>query len=370
MEFKCEFYSSQIWPNGVKYTCQVVSFSIIEPNAKFSTFDGTHEEGKTNNDVEGFFIPIEQLKRFPKGLWITFPRLTSVQISCTIEEISREDLRGLFYLEYLKLSHNKLKSLPNDLFVETPNLQWILLNGNEIKRLSSKIFEPLHKKNLKCFSLCKNSTIDTHYEQGGKTTLEDVMEKIDLLCLPPIEKCLIKLFEPLIGHQNRFPKYEEYFVTGKFSDFTIKGCSKEYKVHKIVLAAQSSVFESIFNKDDGNDVKVLEKIKLISVDAFEDFLRYFYFGSIRCAENTMELFELAFEFGVATLKVECEEIFLRNIGEHNMLEILNLGQLHGSENLKKIAIARIKTSFPSIADNLIDAPEVVANLINAKRYLD
>ena len=277
-----------------------------------------------------------------------------MEISSTIEEISSDDLRGLSYLEYLNLSYNKLKSLPNDLFVETPNLQRIHFQGNKIERLSSKIFEPLHKKNIKYFFLAENCTIDMNYEQGGKITFEAFRKKIDLQCLPPIEKSL----------------YEEYFVTGKFSDFTIKVYNKEYKVHKIVLAAQSSVFESMFNKDDGNDVKVLEKIQLMRVDVFEDFLRYFYFGSIRCAENTIELFELAFEFGVATLKVECEEIFLRNIDEHNMLEIFNLGHLHGSENLKKVAFARIKSLFPKISDNLIDAPEVVANLVNAKRYLD
>ena len=367
MELKCRHSYDNRWPNKVKYRCQAVEFSIIEPGTRTVTFKD-HVEGKTNIDVEIFSIYNLQIEIFPRGLASIFANIKNVKmINCAIKEISREDFKGLVNLEYLDLSYNKLRSLPNDLFVETPNLQWIHLSDNDILRLSSKIFEPLHKKIIKEFFLAKNRTVDMNYEQGGKITFEAFLNKIDLQCLPPIEKCLNKPLEPPIGHHRRFPKYEEYFVTGKFSDFTIKVRNKEYKVHKIVLAAQSSVFESMFNKDD---VKVLQEIKIMSDDAFEDFLRYFYFGSIRCADNAIELFGLAVEFNVATLKSECEEIILRNIDEHNMLEIFNLGLLHGSENLKKFAFGRIKTSFPRISDNLINAPEVIANIIKAKRELD
>ena len=141
-------------------------------------------------------------------------------------------------------------------------------------------------------------------------------------------------------------------------------------MHKIVLLAQSSVFAIMFNDDDGEGIKLLEKIKIMSDDTFEDFLRYFYFGTIRSEDNAMELFGLAAEFDVVTLKFACEEIILRDLNSLNSLEVFNLGHLHGSEDLKKAAFALIKKSFPTISDALANAPEIVAKLFNAKRHLD
>ena len=385
MEIECN-YSSTFWINGLKYTCNNVIVSIIrvhnepnktqyntiiEPGTRIESFKGTHPAGKTNIDVEALLISGTQIEYFPRGLSPTFPRLTNLVVgSCELIEISRKDFEGLGNLEFLDLTTNELKSLPNDLFVETPKLQWIFLKSMKIERLSSKIFDPLNKKNLKVFSLSGNPAINMYFQQGSKTTLEDFMKAIDKKFLPPMEEPLFEPRQPPTKPENRFHKFEEYFETGKFSDFTIKVRDKEHRIHKNILAAQSSVFDSMFSEDNGDDVKVFEKIKNMSDDAFEDFLRYFYFGTIRSEDNAMELFGLAAEFDVATLKFECEEIILRNLNEFNSLEVFNLGHLHSYEVLKKAAFATIKKSFPEISDNLIEAPDIVAKLINAKRHLD
>ena len=370
MEFECE-YSFTDWFNGIKYTCNVSKVSIIEPETRMATFKGIHEAGKTNMDVEGLCIADTNVEYFPNGLEKIFPRLTNVLvINCGLKEISRKDFEGLGHLEELSLSNNELKSLPNDLFVDTPKLQSIYLQYNKIERLNSKILDPLDKKNLKVFWLVKNPSISMNFQKGGATTLEAFINEIDAKCLPPIEEPLIEPRQPPIKPESRFQKYEEYFVSGKFSDFTIKVRNKEYKVHKMVLSAQSSKFDSMFNEDDGDSLKFLEKIKIMSEDAFEDFLRYFYFGTIRSEDNAMELFGLAAEFDVTTLKFECEEIILRDLNELNSLEVLNFAHLHGSEVLKKAAFTTIKKTFPEISDNVIEAPEIIAELIKAKRHLD
>ena len=370
MEFECK-YSNTKWADGYKYTCQVSKVSIVKPGARIATFKGTHEAGKTNVDVEAFYVNDTNVEHFPRGLATIFPRLKYVEVDkCRIKVMSRNDLEGLGNLEVLDLSKNKLKSLRNDLFVETPKLKWIYLDDNKIERLSSKIMDPLDKKNLNDFWLHGNPSISMNFKYGGELTLEAFMNEIDANCLPPIEKPLIEPRQPPTKPENRFNKYEEYYVTGKFSDFTIKVRDKEYKVHKMVLLAQSSVFESMFNEDNEDGVKVFEKIKIMSDDAFEDFLRYFYFATIRSEDNAMELFGLAVELDVATLKFECEEIILRNLNDLNSLEVFNLAHVHGSEILKKAAFATIKKSFPRISDALIKAPKIVAKLFNAKRHLD
>ena len=257
-----------------------------------------------------------------------------------------------------------MKFLPNDLFVETPKLRWVFFNNNKIERLSSKIFYPLDKKSLETFWMGENTSVSVYFEQDGGTTLEALMKEIDEKCLSPIEDPLIKPRQPPTKSENRFKKYEEYFVTGKFSDFTIKFRGNEYKVHKIVLSSQSSMIDSIVHQ------RKIKKVKNMSHDAFEDFLRYFYFGTIRSEDNAMVLFGLAVEFDVATLKFACEEIILRYLNEFNMLEVFNLAHFRGSEVLKKAAFAIIKMSFLEISDNKINTPKLVAEIINAKRRLD
>ena len=364
MEIECK-YSNHQWFNGDKYTCQVSKVSLIEPGTRTATFKGIHETSKTNADVEGFSICSTQVEYFPRGLSTTFPRLTIVEVDgCGLKEISRKDFEGLSDLKCVDLRNNEFKFLPNDLFVETPKLQLIYLQNNNIERLSSKILDPLDKKNFKVFSLSENSSIEMYFQQGRGTTLEAFIEEIDAKYLPPIEGLLFKQRQPPTKPENRFHKYEEYFVTGKFSDFIIKFRGKEYKVHKIVLSAQSSMIDSIIEQ------KKIKKIKNMSHDAFEDFLRYFYFGTIRSEDNAMVLFGLAVEFDVATLKFACVEIILRDLNEFNMLEVFNLAHFRGSEVLKKAAFAIIKISFPEISDNKINTPKLVAEIFNAKRRLD
>ena len=284
MEFECEYYNKNL-SSGMKYCCRVIKVTIIQPGARDATFKGTHEAGKTNINVKSLWITGKQVEYFPRGLSSIYPTLTNVQVSnCGLKNISRKDFEGLSNLKSLNLRNNELRSLPNDLFVETPNLCRICLQGNKIKRLRSKILDPLDKTNLKEFCLKGNLSIDVVFMQGGKTTLEAFIKEINVKCLPPIEESLVKPRQPPIKPENRFKKFEGYFVTGKFCDPIIKFRGKEYKVHKNILSAQSSVIESIIQQ------RTIKKIKTMSDDAFEDFLRYFYFGSIRSENNAMELF--------------------------------------------------------------------------------
>ena len=139
-----------------------------------------------NIDVEGLWIIDNKAEYFPRGLPTIFPILINLQLeNCRLKEISSKDFEGLDNLMVLDLNQFEIKSLPNDFFVETPKLQFIYFNNNKIERLSSKILDPLNKKNLKQFWLGENSSISVYFAKGGGTTLEALMKKIDAKCLPP-----------------------------------------------------------------------------------------------------------------------------------------------------------------------------------------
>ena len=148
MEIECTYIFPD-WSNGLKYFCQVAEVTIIEPETRIASFNGIHAAGKTNIDVEGLWISDTQVEHFPRGLSKIFPRLANVHIvECGLKRISKKDFEGLDNLVVLDFNDNVLKSLPNDLFVETPKLRWIYLNYNNIERISSKIFDALNKTNL------------------------------------------------------------------------------------------------------------------------------------------------------------------------------------------------------------------------------
>ena len=99
-------------------------------------------------------------------------------------------------------------------------------------------------------------------------TSDEIMLQIDKNCKPPIE-------EPDEKPKNCYNKFEEYFVTRKFSDFTIRHCEKQHKVHKYILASQSPVFESIFSDDDGGNTAIYHKIKNFGKNMFGSFFAIF-----------------------------------------------------------------------------------------------
>jgi Leucine-rich repeat (LRR) protein len=63
----------------------------------------------------------------------------------------------------LDLGDNQLKSLPTNLFVNTPKLTAIDFEGNKIEAASSKMFQPIINNNFEygCFS--DNTKIDAHF---------------------------------------------------------------------------------------------------------------------------------------------------------------------------------------------------------------
>ena len=297
-----------------------------------------------------------------------FPNLRALEIhNCGLREITRQDLTGLSGLEYLRLSGNSLTFIPNDLLVDMPKLGQIDFSSNTIRKVSSKFLEPI-KSSLFNANFYNNPSISEDFVLGDD--FDAFMKKLDSCKLPPDESPLKVAIKQKIS-DARLKKEAEFFANEKFSDFTLKACDKEYKVHKFILAAQSSVFENLFSAEEVEGVKIFENLATISKDTFEDFLFYFYNGSeIRNKVISMELFKLAAEFDVSDLKSQCEEIIFNQLNEENVIEVYNLGSQHGSDNLKRAAFEEIQKIIPSIQDELIDDKEHLNKLFAAKREYD
>ena len=366
MEAESEFKTVD-WVENPRYTCVVTDISIQKPNTLISSFKGEHEEDKSDRDVEGLWFYYTKVAFFPRGLHSNFPRLTNVSINdCRLEEITKCDLRGLNDLISLSLRDNNLKSLPDDLFINTPQLICINFGGNNIIEMSRNLFEPLKKENLIYANFTDNPSIDYYFDKIDQNTkFEALIKKINEGCKPPANDKTSRKFAALLGN------LEELFTSGSFSDFTIKVRDIEYKVHKNILAAQSSVFKGMFTGErEEEGVKVLKNVKNVSDEAFKEFLRFFYTSEVRSEENAMQLFELAIEFDVTELKLECEDIIISSLDESKVLEAYNLGRLQGSEKLKREAFDVIKDMLPDLTDAMIGKHAMINELVATKLKFD
>lgn len=322
----------------------------------------TNNQKENNSKVKLLQVSEIKMNAFPRDLLKNFPSLMSLQITnCGIEQISREDLIGFGDIEELIMSFNEIKSLPDDLFADMPELRYINFASNKIDTLSSKLLEPI-KLNLDFADFRDNSKINHYFFHGDKLhSLECLMAVMDKYCHPlPLQF--------IDQTDSRFKKFEHFMTSGKYSDFIIKVRGKEFKVHKSILAAQSSVFDAMFISDTKEGANILQYIKNFSENSFSDFLRFFYTGSLNTEENATELFELAAKFDVPVLKTKCEQIILKNLHEANAPEVFNLGHLH-SQVLKQGAFAKVKEAFSEIDDHLYNNIELVNEIINTKRRL-
>lgn len=186
MEIECEYVTLS---SSKLYACKVLKASITTPHEVIVSVKGNHQHGKSNDDVTWVsFFNDSKIEYFPRNLQKIFPNLNDLRIQrCGLKEISHDDLVGLGKLNWLSLSSNQIKSLPDDLFENMPNLKKVFLRNNQIEFASSKLVEPI-KNDLKYFDLRHNKTIDERYIQGsnyGCQTIEKLMERIDKKCKPP-----------------------------------------------------------------------------------------------------------------------------------------------------------------------------------------
>jgi hypothetical protein len=246
-------------------------------------------------------------------------------------------------------------------------LEIIDFGGNKLKAVSSKLLQPI-KASLKYANFEDNTKINAFYDsENPQMSLEQLMKVIDTDCDVPVEEKL--------NFPNRDLKdellagFEALWSSHRFSDFTITVGTQEFPVHKAVLGAQSSVFAAIFENNMQERSEGKMAIEDFSAVAVEEFLRCLYTGEIQDGTNAMELFALAAKNEVPKMKSIAEEIILQNVNEKNAIEVLNLGNRYGSEELKEKAFEEIQKMFPNVAlpSEFKDQPEDIEKLIEGDR---
>lgn len=361
MEIECKFIAD-FWqcgkfekPEEVQ-TCIVKSIEIKQRGTEIKSIKGVHAYQLQN--VRGLEITNTTSEYFPRGLSQLFPNLQFIQLSnCGLKEISKRDLSGLEKLKILRLSNNKLMSLPDNLFADMKQLKIIDFSNNQLEHLTSKLLEPV-QDSLTFANFRSNTKVDAIFEKHSEQTLIRLMSIIDKSC-PPSAASLEVQQETFEKVQSRVEKFEKMFEKGKYSDLTIETADKSFKVHKCILAAQSSVLKKKIKEKFEKSHDGVITIKSFSSEVVQDFLHYLYCGNISSGENFIELLGMALFYEVEELETHCENIIIKNLDETNAFDVFCLGIEVSSEKLKRSAFEELKKDHFLITEKMYEYPRQV-----------
>jgi len=96
------------------------------------------------------------------------------------------------------------------------------------------------------------------------------------------------LYDETLGHLSAL------LENATLSDVVCEVGGKEFKLHKTILAARSPVFEKMFSNKLEETRSNRIKVPQVSIEAFEEVLRYFYAGKVpNMKKFAYELFQFA-----------------------------------------------------------------------------
>ena len=130
------------------------------------------------------------------------------------------------------------------------------------------------------------------------------------------------------------------------TDVTLNVQNKEFKAHKVVLAAASPVFKAMFKEGTKEHRDNYVVIRDIKKDVFEVFLRYLYTGQVdKLDEKCLDLLVTADKYDVQPLKEICAQHMAKNISVDNAVDILALAHRHSIDSVKTVASVYLKDNF-------------------------
>ena len=148
---------------------------------------------------------------------------------------------------------------------------------------------------------------------------------------------------------------EEARQNDLFTDVVLVADGKEYKAHKVVLAAQSQFFSSRFSerwvspKADGSSGD--ERVNLTDVPAviMEAMLAYMYSGKIKDIGSVAhQLLPVAEEYGLVRLRQLCEKELIESLTSKTVVNMLIYAVDHNAPNLKKTCIEFVVHNAPAV----------------------
>ncbi|XP_011863894.1 PREDICTED: speckle-type POZ protein A-like [Vollenhovia emeryi] len=170
-------------------------------------------------------------------------------------------------------------------------------------------------------------------------------DTLTILCEVTMKTDIINISSQSIAKQYQVPECQIIdnlgllFENEKFCDVTLAVHDKEFRAHKVLLAAQSPVFSAMFEHDTEESKK--NHVDIIDVDAkvLKEMLRFIYTGKVVNLDvMANDLLAAADKYELKRLKALCEEVLYNTLTCENVADILILADLYCSDQLKSKAL--------------------------------
>jgi hypothetical protein len=416
MQIECEFktikwhYSPTYFIE--KYTCCISGQNLpVDENAKIN-FKGVHEAKQNDEGITGLTLINCSLQNIPKYFNGKFKNLYSISIqNCGLKKISNADLKIYPELICLNLNHNELELLSENLLGGMSKLSYVHISHNKLKLVEPNIVD-LFSANIKYFDISYNSHVSLIYsftndnQTDQKQKLKEELKNAYLVSLKAIMNEDIKAKNEKITESEEKVKQleaknreleanavetaaktemlnktftnlepfvndiEAYLANDNLKDFTLILNDQRFKIHKMILAARSSVFaEMIENNPEAEELKLTD----IQVATFEDVLKFVNSDIIpsKC-HRYAEMYAVAEKLKIKSLKQAIVKKSFESIDNENVFDLLAFALKHNLDELKEKAMQKVNEIFPgkSLRLDLAEQCEKLKKFADAKRILN
>ncbi|GFO11050.1 kelch 7-like protein [Plakobranchus ocellatus] len=147
-----------------------------------------------------------------------------------------------------------------------------------------------------------------------------------------------------------------------FSDVTVVAGAREFKCHRVILAAVSEFFQLALTSDMRESREGKITLQEIEESAFSTILTCIYCGEINLTEdNLLSVWAAAHKLQITFIVTKCEKLFKTGINAENCFEYL-LGVRFLNETAKHVALDLIALNFDRLRHlkdfNRLDSDEM------------
>ncbi|KHN82018.1 BTB and MATH domain-containing protein 41 [Toxocara canis] len=173
------------------------------------------------------------------------------------------------------------------------------------------------------------------------------------------------------GEQSSCRDLGQLLDSSDFSDFALQVGRRTFRCHKAILSARSPFFQAMFrNQSNQENVAGEAILEDITAEAVSAILEYIYKDNCSdLANHPMEIMAAADRFCLDRLKLQCQEVLVRDMTVANVCERLRAADLYGAPKLKKKALSIFQRNRQAILESRewndleTDCPSLAASVL-------
>lgn len=161
--------------------------------------------------------------------------------------------------------------------------------------------------------------------------------------------------------------FKTLFADEDSCDVILRVEDKEFRAHKTVLMARSTVFAAMFQHDFLEKQTNIINIEDCDSESFGDFLNFLYFGELGDISfcNVFHLFATSNRYDVQDLKSFCVEYMLHYLTKDTAPAVMELAEMYDEQKLWHAAkYCRIKNKV-TVKDTLVS----ISRIRNVRLFL-